>query len=132
MTSDESTLISVQEVARLWAVGEMTVYRAIQAGQLPAARIRRSWRIRRADAERLATPGPIAAQTRPSEPIERPAVVGNLATGTNDVTQASPAFRFLRNRPWETDTTPPAASSAAGGSRSADTRKRRSAVTKRR
>lgn len=121
MGGDESALISVQETARLWAVSEMTVYRAIEAGQLPAARIRRSWRIRRADAERMATPAP---------PSPRPAQSPSASVtrvAPEAVTIAAPEepagrIRIFKHRPWETETDD-AAPSAAGRARGAGKKK---------
>lgn len=122
MAGEDSALISVQEVARLWAVSDKTVIRAIEAGQLSAARIRRSWRIRRADAERLATP-----QTRGRT---YPDTVAEVVYST-----AEPPIRFdtperiVAPRPsWETQTTP-AAPSAAGRSRSAGKKRAAQAAT---
>jgi excisionase family DNA binding protein len=44
--------VTVAEVARLLRVSNMTVYRLIQSGQLPAVRVGRSYRIREADVDR--------------------------------------------------------------------------------
>ena len=38
--------LTVQEVAELMRVSTMTVYRLIKAGELPAARVGRSYRLR--------------------------------------------------------------------------------------
>ncbi len=48
----ESSFVTVAEVARLLRVSNMTVYRLVQGGQLPAVRIGRSYRIREADVDR--------------------------------------------------------------------------------
>jgi excisionase family DNA binding protein len=121
MAGDESALISVQETARLWAVSEMTVYRAIEAGQLPAARIRRSWRIRRVDAERMATPQP--SSPRPAQ-SPSPSVTRVAPEMETIAAPEEPAgrIRIFKNRPWETETTP-AVPSAAGRARSASKKK---------
>jgi excisionase family DNA binding protein len=44
-------LVTAAEVASTMRVSTMTVYRLIQAGDLPATRIGRSYRIRRSDLE---------------------------------------------------------------------------------
>jgi excisionase family DNA binding protein len=43
---------TVAEVASLLRVSNMTVYRLVQAGQLPAVRVGRSYRIKEADVDR--------------------------------------------------------------------------------
>lgn len=48
----ESSFVTVAEVARQLRVSNMTVYRLIQAGQLPAVRVGRSYRIREVDVDR--------------------------------------------------------------------------------
>lgn len=47
-----STLLTVGEVAAGLRVSTMTVYRLINAGELPAARIGRSFRVRTEDLDR--------------------------------------------------------------------------------
>jgi excisionase family DNA binding protein len=44
--------VTVAEVAGVLRVSNMTVYRLIQAGQLPAVRVGRSYRIRESDVDR--------------------------------------------------------------------------------
>ena len=44
--------VTVAEVAGLLRVSSMTVYRLVQAGQLPAVRVGRSYRIREDDVDR--------------------------------------------------------------------------------
>lgn len=51
MTSDVR-LLTVQEVADAMRVSRMTVYRLIKAGELPAIRVGRHFRIRGADLDR--------------------------------------------------------------------------------
>jgi excisionase family DNA binding protein len=46
-------LMTVIEVARMYRVSTMTVYRLIHHNELPAARIGKSFRVRRADAIKL-------------------------------------------------------------------------------
>lgn len=48
----ESTFVTVAEVAAQLRVSNMTVYRLIQAGQLAAVRVGRSYRIRDTDVDR--------------------------------------------------------------------------------
>ena len=48
----ESSFVTVAEVAGQLRVSNMTVYRLIQAGQLPAVRVGRSYRLREADVDR--------------------------------------------------------------------------------
>ncbi len=43
---------TVAEVASLLRVSNMTVYRLVQAGQLPAVRVGRSYRIKESDVDR--------------------------------------------------------------------------------
>jgi excisionase family DNA binding protein len=47
-----SRFVTVGEVAALLRVSNMTVYRLVQAGQLPAVRVGRSYRIREEDVDR--------------------------------------------------------------------------------
>ena len=47
-----SRFVTVSEVAALLRVSNMTVYRLVQAGQLPAVRVGRSYRIREEDVDR--------------------------------------------------------------------------------
>jgi excisionase family DNA binding protein len=47
-----SRFVTVNEVAAMLRVSNMTVYRLVQAGQLPAVRIGRSYRIREEDVDR--------------------------------------------------------------------------------
>jgi excisionase family DNA binding protein len=44
--------VTVGEVASLLRVSNMTVYRLVQAGQLPAVRVGRSYRIREDDVDK--------------------------------------------------------------------------------
>ncbi|HUB69159.1 MAG TPA: helix-turn-helix domain-containing protein [Acidimicrobiales bacterium] len=48
-----SRYVTVAEVADLLRVSNMTVYRLVQAGQLPAVRVGRSYRIREEDVDRF-------------------------------------------------------------------------------
>ncbi|HEY5165597.1 MAG TPA: helix-turn-helix domain-containing protein [Acidimicrobiia bacterium] len=45
----EARFLTVQEVADLMRVSSMTVYRLIKAGDLPAVRVGRSFRVRDVD-----------------------------------------------------------------------------------
>lgn len=47
----DSRFLTVQEVAELMRVSSMTVYRLIKAGEMRAARVGRSFRIREADVD---------------------------------------------------------------------------------
>ncbi len=47
----EQHLLKVHEVAQAMRVSNMTVYRLIRSGELPAARVGRSHRVRLADLE---------------------------------------------------------------------------------
>ena len=47
-----SAFVTVGEVARQLRVSNMTVYRLVQSGQLPATRVGRSYRIREDDVDR--------------------------------------------------------------------------------
>ncbi len=48
-----SRYVTVAEVAGQLRVSNMTVYRLVQSGQLPAVRIGRSYRIREEDVDRF-------------------------------------------------------------------------------
>ena len=48
-----SRYVTVAEVADLLRVSNMTVYRLVQAGQLPAVRVGRSYRLREEDVDRF-------------------------------------------------------------------------------
>ena len=47
-----SVFVTVAEVARQLRVSNMTVYRLINSGELPAVRIGKSYRLREADVDR--------------------------------------------------------------------------------
>lgn len=49
----DARFLTVGEVARLMRVSKMTVYRLIKAGELPAVRVGRSYRIREEDVGRF-------------------------------------------------------------------------------
>lgn len=48
----KATFYTVAEVARVLRVSNMTVYRLINAGQLPAVRVGKSYRLREEDVNR--------------------------------------------------------------------------------
>lgn len=48
-----SRYVTVAEVADLLRVSNMTVYRLVQAGRLPAVRVGRSYRIREEDVDQF-------------------------------------------------------------------------------
>jgi len=48
----KARFLTVQEVADLMRVSSMTVYRLIKAGELPAVRVGRSFRVRDEDVDR--------------------------------------------------------------------------------
>ncbi|MDQ2725669.1 MAG: helix-turn-helix domain-containing protein [Actinomycetota bacterium] len=50
--NDRSRFVTVSEVADQLRVSNMTVYRLVQSGQLPAVRVGRSYRIRAEDVDR--------------------------------------------------------------------------------
>jgi len=50
-TSGRTQFLTVAEVADLMRVSTMTVYRLIKAGELPAARVGKSYRIRESDVD---------------------------------------------------------------------------------
>lgn len=51
-SNDRSRFVTVREVANQLRVSNMTVYRLVQSGQLPAVRVGRSYRIRADDVDR--------------------------------------------------------------------------------
>lgn len=56
-TTAESPLVTVLEAADFLRLSERTVWQMIHDGDLPAVRLRRSLRLRRADLERLVAEG---------------------------------------------------------------------------
>ena len=48
---EKARFLTVQEVAQLMRVSSMTVYRLIRAGDLPAIRVGRSFRVRDVDVD---------------------------------------------------------------------------------
>ena len=48
---EKARFLTVQEVAQLMRVSSMTVYRLIRAGDLPAVRVGRSFRVRAEDVD---------------------------------------------------------------------------------
>jgi len=48
---EKARFLTVQEVAQLMRVASMTVYRLIRAGDLPAVRVGRSFRVRDVDVD---------------------------------------------------------------------------------
>lgn len=57
-------LLTVSEVAADLRVSNMTVYRLIRGGQLPALRVGRNYRIRQADLEAYLQAGSVQAEER--------------------------------------------------------------------
>jgi excisionase family DNA binding protein len=55
MSFVEGTLLTVAEVAAIMRVSNMTVYRLIRGGDLPAIRVGKNYRIREAEAQRYLT-----------------------------------------------------------------------------
>jgi len=55
-------LKTVSEVAALLRVSNMTVYRLIRSGELPALRVGKSYRIRAADLEAYLSAGSVAGE----------------------------------------------------------------------
>jgi excisionase family DNA binding protein len=51
-SESRSRFVTVSEVANLLRVSNMTVYRLVQSGQLPAVRVGRSYRIRDDDVDK--------------------------------------------------------------------------------
>ena len=51
-SDSRSRFVTVAEVADLLRVSNMTVYRLVQSGQLPAIRVGRSYRLREEDVDR--------------------------------------------------------------------------------
>ena len=56
-------LQTVSEVAATMRVSNMTVYRLIKSGQLPALRVGRNYRIRRADVQQFLVDRSVRAET---------------------------------------------------------------------
>ena len=54
-------LLTVAEVADVLRVSNMTVYRLIKAGELPALRVGKNYRIRAHDLDRFLTTGSVRA-----------------------------------------------------------------------
>lgn len=53
----EDRLLTVNEVAELMRVSNMTIYRLIKAGELRAARVGRSYRVRERDVDEYLAKG---------------------------------------------------------------------------
>ncbi|MHB8295755.1 MAG: helix-turn-helix domain-containing protein [Acidimicrobiales bacterium] len=49
---DKARFVTVSEVARMFRVSNMTVYRLVSSGAIPAVRVGRSYRIRAEDVDR--------------------------------------------------------------------------------
>jgi excisionase family DNA binding protein len=60
-TSHPTRLRTVAEVAAVLRVSNMTVYRLINAGELPALRVGKSYRIRQGDLDAYLTTGSVRA-----------------------------------------------------------------------
>ena len=60
-TPAPGSLLTVAEVAELLRVSNMTVYRLIKAGDLPALRVGKNYRIREADLATFLAEGAVAA-----------------------------------------------------------------------
>lgn len=58
---DNEALLTVAEVARELRVSTMTVYRLVQAGELPAFRIGKNYRIKRNDLDAYLAAGAVRA-----------------------------------------------------------------------
>ena len=56
-TQGQSRFLTVAEVARMLRVSNMTVYRLINSGELPAARIGKSYRLRDEDVDHYISNG---------------------------------------------------------------------------
>jgi excisionase family DNA binding protein len=54
-----SSLLTVSEVASAMRVSNMTVYRLIKAGEIPAIRVGRNYRIRESDLQRYLADGSV-------------------------------------------------------------------------
>ena len=66
-----SRFVTVAEVADQLRVSNMTVYRLVQSGDLPAVRIGRSYRIREEDVDKYLEARYTQAGSAPSEPERR-------------------------------------------------------------
>ena len=55
--ADRAPFLTVAEVAEILRVSNMTVYRLINAGQLPAVRVGKSYRLTEADVDRFLEQG---------------------------------------------------------------------------
>ena len=57
-------LVTVAEVAAAMRVSNMTVYRLIKSGELPALRVGKNYRLRESDVERFLVERSVSAQQR--------------------------------------------------------------------
>lgn len=71
---------SIKELAALWGVSYHTIWRAVERGELPAARIGRSVRIRQLDAEAWWESNQVSDKSRP-EPIRTRGTLPTSARG---------------------------------------------------
>ncbi len=69
-SSAAPTFYDVRDVAQMFQMSRMTVYRAIRTGELPAVRIRGRWLIPARVIEALVDAAEAAATTRTDEPVQ--------------------------------------------------------------
>jgi excisionase family DNA binding protein len=79
----DDVFLTTEEVLEYLQVNLRTVYRLIKAGKIPAVRVGRQWRFRKADIDawlesqrpRAARPAAVATSTRHAPPVGRPRVL---------------------------------------------------------
>jgi len=49
MNSNENEIMTVSEVAEYFKISEVTTYKLVQEGKIPAFKIGRHWRVKRTD-----------------------------------------------------------------------------------
>jgi excisionase family DNA binding protein len=49
MNFDENEIMTVSEVAEYFKISEVTTYKLVQEGKIPAFKIGRHWRVKRSD-----------------------------------------------------------------------------------
>ncbi|MDR5695686.1 MAG: helix-turn-helix domain-containing protein [Armatimonadota bacterium] len=77
-------IMTVEQVAAYLQLSKMTVYKFIREGKLPAAKIGKSYRIRRSDVEAFLETAKQAQRGQVSFPLERHAVPVPSSTGSKE------------------------------------------------
>lgn len=106
-SSPAEAFLTTEEVLDYLQVNLRTVYRLIDAGKLPAVRVGRQWRFRRADIDAwLDTQRPVPRPDAAATPIERAAGPGRILLVEPDNALRDAAATALRMAGHTVDTAP--------------------------